>query len=379
MSNIIARNKGIILGSLCLVVLLPLIFLGPHETLTIQGYLLKCLVPIILVTVFCLNYYWLVPKVYTKGRKCRYFTVNVILILMCSATLAIVHHIMQEKDREAKYSIIQAERHAWSKKRNAYDQDLLYYRKPQKKRQKEKGSYFWISTTLLSSLNLTLSVSLAFAIRSREMIIDLENKKRVAEMARQEAELVALKSNISPHFLLNTLNNIYALAAIDPVRTQKAVVQLSRLLRHTLYDNKQEFVPLVSEGHFILDYVSLMRLRMPHTVEVETKIQIDESSQTQIAPLIFISLVENAFKHGVYATRKSTIRIMLHEDSENIVCVTENTNSPKTSSDRSGHGIGLKLVQQRLDSLYRGRYNWEKGVNTEDIYYSYLKIKKEKL
>ena len=120
-----------------------------------------------------------------------------------------------------------------------------------------------------------------------------------AERQKTEAELKNLKNQLNPHFLLNTLNNIYALIAFNSDKAQEAVQELSKLLRHVLYDNQQTFVPLEKELDFIRNYVALMRIRLPQQVEVSVNLEVDSGGALQIAPLIFISLIENAFKHGI--------------------------------------------------------------------------------
>lgn len=107
--------------------------------------------------------------------------------------------------------------------------------------------------------------------------------------SRTEAELKNLRNQLNPHFLLNTLNNIYALIAFDTDKAQTAVQELSRLLRHVLYDNQQNFVTLGKEMDFIKNYIALMRIRLSSNVTVETRFDIRPDSPTEIAPLIFIS------------------------------------------------------------------------------------------
>ena len=120
-----------------------------------------------------------------------------------------------------------------------------------------------------------------------------------------------------------------------------------------------------------------MKLRMAHNVKVDVEIVIPENDKSQVAPLLFISLVENAFKHGVSSTEPSTISIHLKATASEIRCEIVNTNFPKTSNDRSGHGIGLQQVQQRLNSVYPGKYSWSHGVSEEDgMYHSEIVLKK---
>lgn len=138
-----------------------------------------------------------------------------------------------------------------------------------------------------------------------------------------------MRNQLNPHFLLNTLNNIYALIAFDSDKAQQAVQELSKLLRYVLYDNQQNYVPLCKEVDFIRNYIELMRIRLSGNVEVITQFDIQPDSRTEIAPLIFISLIENAFKHGISPTELSFIHILISENKEEIRCEIRNSYHPK--------------------------------------------------
>ena len=99
-----------------------------------------------------------------------------------------------------------------------------------------------------------------------------------------------------------------------------------------------------------------MRIRVSDNVNVETHFNIKENSQTPVAPLIFISLIENAFKHGISPTNKSFIKINIEENKNSIICTIQNSNHPKTTTDKSGSGIGLEQVRKRLNLLYPERH-----------------------
>ena len=137
--------------------------------------------------------------------------------------------------------------------------------------------------------------------------------QRELEKERAEAELQNLKSQLNPHFLFNTLNNIYSLIAFSPEKAQEAVHDLSRLLRYVLYESSQPFVSLEKDFDFLRNYVELMRIRLPKHVELKTNI-VASSPGTLIAPLLFISLVENAFKHGVSNNKPSFIHLDIHQE-----------------------------------------------------------------
>jgi len=137
-------------------------------------------------------------------------------------------------------------------------------------------------------------------------------------------------------------------------------MELSHMLRHILYDAKP-LVNLKEETKFLHNYIDLMKIRVPANVKVEEHFDIPEPCTRQIASMVFISLVENAFKHGISPTEPSQIIVSVSADDEKIICEISNTNHPKTSKDQSGHGIGLQQVSRRLDLTYPGLYEWEKG------------------
>jgi LytS/YehU family sensor histidine kinase len=121
---------------------------------------------------------------------------------------------------------------------------------------------------------------------------------------------------------------------------------------------------------FIRNYIELMRIRLSPHVTVKTQIDIEPDSQTPIAPLIFISLIENAFKHGISPTDESLIVISFSESNNEVQCVITNSYHPKTATDKSGSGIGLEQVKQRLELMYKGRFSWTHGVSDDGKNYT---------
>lgn len=215
---------------------------------------------------------------------------------------------------------------------------------------------------LRDAMGQVFAAGLSVAIRMSSQWKKVENARQEAEKRKTEAELKNLRNQLNPHFLLNTLNNIYALTAFDTEKAQQAIQELSKLLRYVLYDNQQMFVPLVKEVDFIRNYIELMRIRIAGNVVLRTNFNINPDSQTQIAPLLFISLIENAFKHGVSSLEESYIYVSLEEDKNKITCSIMNSYYPKTSADKSGSGIGLQQVKQRLEIMYPGQYEWDSGL-----------------
>ena len=211
-----------------------------------------------------------------------------------------------------------------------------------------------------NALLYMLVVGVSVAIRMTSGWYRAEAARRQLEHSRTQAELQNLKSQLNPHFLFNTLNNIYSLIQLDADRAQQAVHDLSRMLRYVLYESSCPTVPLAAEVEFLRDYIELMRIRLPRHVEVGVSLP-EEPSPTPVAPLLFISLIENAFKHGTSNDRPSFIRIDIHERGGELVCRIRNSCFPKTASDRSGSGIGLKNLSKRLEMIYPQRHTFEYG------------------
>ena len=127
------------------------------------------------------------------------------------------------------------------------------------------------------------------------------------------------------------------------------------------------------------NYIELMKIRVTDNVKIDANINVNPNDSTPVAPLIFISLIENAFKHGISPQGKGEIKIDVHQVNGDITCEIHNTCHPKRENDKSGSGIGLEQVSRRLELMYPDRYTWEKGTSEDGKeYYSIITIKKEK-
>jgi sensor histidine kinase YesM len=230
--------------------------------------------------------------------------------------------------------------------------------------------YFRAGYTSLMIVTLLLCLmAIGIALSIRYMMRRSERKQKEVE-----AELAWLKNQINPHFLFNTLNNISSLAQIDGDGTQEAIMQLSDLLRYAMYETNKPKVPLDGEVEFMRNYVELMKLRCNEMTTVSARFDITDA-QSEVAPLLFISLIENAFKHGMDSNAPATIDISLKQQDGTLVFNCDNTNNPKPTKDRSGSGIGLENTRRRLDLLYPGRYTWEQEITPENIYHVKISIR----
>lgn len=226
---------------------------------------------------------------------------------------------------------------------------------------------------VLNCVLAAIAIGIRHFIRTRQIRQQLKDEKA----KNTEAELAWLKSQINPHFLFNTLNNISSLTQIDPDAAQDAIAQLSDLLRYAMYETNKKMVPIQGEVEFMKNYISLMKLRCNEKTEVSSEFIVHDS-KLNIAPLLFISLVENAFKHGVSSSRPSKIDIRLEQEGGRLVFTCDNTNFPKDDTDRSGSGIGLENTRRRLDLMYTSRYQWEQSLE-DDIYHVRITLKNEEM
>lgn len=384
-----SKAKMYLLHAAAWIILLlsPMMYIDHDSSVDIKRILVFCMNPLMLIVVFYLNYLWLAPKVYAAGKHGKHILINIVVITVLGIALHEWMQIGREMtggdDRPPVAAPVGApepgpamapfpeapEGGAPGSRREGYGtMDGATSQLPQREeRQRATTSLLFI---LRDMFNMAVAAIIATAVCLAERWQKTENARKEAERERTAAELKNLRAQINPHFLLNTLNNIYALTAFDQARAQKAIEQLSRLLRHMLYDNEGQLTDLSKELAFLGDYVDLMRLRVNANVDVEYTTDIAEGCHPKIAPLIFISLVENAFKHGVSPVEKSYIRIHIGADKERIWCHIANSNFPKTSSDKSGHGIGLQQVERRLELLYPDSYEWSKGTSDDEKEYS---------
>ena len=298
-----------------------------------------------LFILYCLNYYFFVPKFLHGEKK------DVKWFYICNVLLIVGYHLYRFLTRgpmEVPEEVVAqiGRRNVWA---------------------------FFLGAIIASIFSQVLMVLLAAGLRhvmranEREMQFEEERRKTV------EAELTWLKHQLNPHFLFNTLNNISSLTQIDPDKAQESIGQLSDLLRYALYDSEAEKVPLASEIDFMDNYIDLMALRCNDQTKVEKHLEAP-ARPVEVAPLLFISLVENAFKHGVNARYPSFVKVSMRMDGDDLVFACDNSLFEKQGTDRIGSGIGLENMKRRLELLYPGRYTYEQDA-TDDTYHVKVTLK----
>jgi len=204
----------------------------------------------------------------------------------------------------------------------------------------------------LISIYVVAGIAATIKLVRQTLISNKQNQLLVQQ--KLEAELKLLKSQIHPHFLFNTLNNLYALALDNSEKSAKGILKLSGLLHYMLYDCNAPLVMLKREIQQIEDYISLEKLRYSNRLEVEFDI-VGKTDNKMIPPMIILPFVENAFKHGTSKhLQKASIYINLSAENHRLHLIVKNSKSPVISNDESGYtkGIGLRNVRRRLELLY---------------------------
>ncbi len=215
-----------------------------------------------------------------------------------------------------------------------------------------------------------LSISLFLIVWAIGTLIIISRQWQNAEernvrikMDKAEAELSFLKAQISPHFLFNSLNNIYALAIKKSEHTATSIVRLSNIMRYITDEAREDFVPIEKEISCVNDFMALQKLRLGQNVQINYEVTgIDE--EVRIAPLILMAFVENVFKHGLSKNIQSDITIKIHVSSNDIYLLTCNTRALNPVA-KNRTGIGLENVKQRLELLYPDKYSLQLSEDDE--------------
>ena len=208
---------------------------------------------------------------------------------------------------------------------------------------------YFMTAAFVGCLFIFLSAVLKFVtdwFLNEKIKTNLENEKLLSELA-------FLKSQINPHFLFNSLNNIYSLAYQKSDKTPEAILKLSEIMRYMLYESNEDKVALADEIRYLENYIELQKLRFKDSSYIKFEIIGDAKAQ-KITPLVLISFVENAFKHGIATDREVPISILLNIEPGKLFFKTVNKKSNQNKDDTGG--IGLQNVRRRLDLLYKDQY-----------------------
>lgn len=230
----------------------------------------------------------------------------------------------------------------------------VYVKRVQMANNEHIGYFYSIKFIVQHSVGTIFIVIFVGMLKFAEDWLELEAKRKEVENEKLMAELTFLKAQINPHFLFNTLNNLYYLAFTNSPNTTEVIAKLSQMMRYMIYDSNHAKVLLSKEIEYIENYISLEKLRLNNQIPITFDIE-GNISQTQIVPLILITFLENAFKHGV--SNNSTdayIIVKLSVTKNELIYIVENSKLKSSNHEKSG--IGLRNVKRRLDLSYSNKY-----------------------
>lgn len=234
--------------------------------------------------------------------------------------------------------------------------------------------YFFISYFTLWEISLIFFVYLATTSmlklsKSWFAVNELQRQLLQTEKEKIQIELRALKAQINPHFFFNTLNGIYAMSLDKDERLSETVLRLSHLMRYFLYESKEDFVPLEKEWQVLQDYIALQQIRSDQSLKIE-KIVEGEIDRQPIAPLLLITFLENAFKHGAKGnTGPAYIWLHMKVQGKDFTFRLKNSKGLVDDIEPTNYkGVGLENVQRRLQLLYPGRHQLDIQDTAADFY-----------
>lgn len=232
------------------------------------------------------------------------------------------------------------------------------------------------SAYFFATLVYVVTTSFLKFIKEWLAIQDLNLKIVKIERQKLEAELKTLKGQLNPHFLFNSLNNIYSLALIKSDKVPELILKLSDLMRHIIYESKENFIPIEKEIEFVDNFIALQKIRISNQNTIQYKI-IGAVPSGKIAPLLFEPFIDNAFKHGLPGiANKDCITIIFDFNTSEYIFFSIKNNYEKTQAeDKKNSGIGIENVKQRLKYLYDSK-QYELIINKENHKFSVsLKLK----
>ncbi len=207
------------------------------------------------------------------------------------------------------------------------------------------------------SLSVFFIVIFVAFIKFVEDWFDFESRQREIENEKLNSELRFLKEQINPHFLFNTLNNLYYLAVINSPNTPGVIEKLSHMMRYMLYDSNHPKVPLSKEIEYMKNYISLEKLRLNNEIPISFEVE-GNVGDFYIVPLILNTFLENAFKHGLNNNSTDAfVYISIRVEGQNCIYCVENSKPAVNTRAEEKSGIGLQNVKRRLDLSYPGRYS----------------------
>jgi hypothetical protein len=315
---------------------------------------LEILIPLLLL--FLINRFILVPVLLFKGKQILFILSVLGLIILFTAALYIYDtKIKSVPPPEVPQVEVQIKSPPYAFPGGV---DRFGNLRPDQPRQSRPIPPF-ANFIILSILVIGFDTGLRSGIRG----INIENEKVQLEKENMSTQLVLLRNQVSPHFLMNTLNNIHSLVDVNSEEAKEAIIKLSKMMRYLLYETETERTTLIREIEFLESFINLMKMRFNEKVIIILNLP-PVIPEITIPPFLFISLIENAFKHGVSYVEESFINIDLKIKEERLLLVVKNSKSER-NQNKEFSGIGIENTRKRLELIYGKKYNLDITENTD--------------
>lgn len=303
----------------------------------------------IVFVIFVINHFVLLPYLFFKGKQPAYFLTITVLII-CTTIILFLTDINRGGKEKRPFPPPHAE----------FGQERM-----SPPHMFGKGDMIppYANLFIMSILLIGFDTGLVFYTKWMQA----EQNKLKIEKENIENKMAFLQHQISPHFFMNTLNNIHSLIDYDSEIAKESVISLSKLMRHILYDSQSERISLKKELEFINNYIELMRLRNSKNVKISLDIP-NNIPEKQIPPLLFTSYIENAFKYGISYQTDSYINIVFRFTEKELQFQIINSKSGIYKVEGQG-GIGIENSRKRLDLMYGENYtlNINNGINIFEV------------
>jgi hypothetical protein len=310
----------------------------------------------LMVFFFYLNYFIFIPKFLAKKKFLNYA-----LIIVASLILVFFSNMVYNRFFESPFGngMRYGMQHEFQNE-NLRGQGKQWGKKQPRQMRMRSMREKYEKEALTSAVFIALLLSTSIKVTQEWY----RNEKEKQEMEKEKlaSELSFLKSQVNPHFLFNTLNGIYSLANQKSDKTGGAIVKLSELMRHMLYESEKEMVDLEKEIAYLENYIELQKLRLPKDSHVSFSVEGDTIGKT-IEPMLMIPFVENAFKHGVDADG-ANIDVSIKVTNEELKLKVKNMISKSQRKDESS-GIGLVNIKKQLKNRYPGKHRLDIADNGE--------------
>lgn len=333
-----------------LIYILPAVFdVFPRSESNNPHPWLEFILPVVCILAFGVNYIYLVPMLMKRRVSSHYYLYNAVLIISSVFIVTAVHECYHKIDEKTAPILME----------RIHNDDGAH---PRMEHPHPVAHFVFRDTVYVM-----LAILLAYTLRSISESERLRRRQAQIEANAKSFELRCLRLQLNPHFLFNTLNNIYALTEFSTQRARKAILELSTMLRYLIYEANGRTVALRREIEIIRNFIELSKLRLDPTFNLNISIDDCSSEDATIPPLILLTLVENAFKHCNKSSADAFVDIHIEITADHaLICRVENSidddnsaslqksNSlyPPVNKDESAHGIGLTNIRQQLALLY---------------------------